>query len=180
LLSKRSLAGLLLAAVAAGTGCVSAAAAQTTNQSSSKSTHKGSSASAHHSTSHATSNTATKAPGTKSTNGATSRSSSKKKSKRVKGQAAPTANRISEIQGALAKNGALTGTPTGKWDDDTVDAMKRFQASNGLNPSGKLDAPTLQKLGLGSETAGLAAPTPPPNSANRLRNNSSSPPEPRE
>lgn len=98
----------------------------------------------------------------------------------MKGQAAPTPDRISEIQGALARNGALTGTPTGKWDDDTVDAMKKFQASNGLNPSGKLDALTLQKLGLGSETAGHAAPTPPPNSANRLRNNTSSPPEPRE
>jgi hypothetical protein len=30
-----------------------------------------------------------------------------------------------------------------------------------LNPSGKLDALTLQKLGLGSQTAGVAAPMPP-------------------
>jgi hypothetical protein len=182
LLCKRSLGGLLLAAMAAGACCASAGAAQTTNQNSPKSTLKGSSASSsHHSTSHAsTSHTATKAPATKSTNSVTSKSSSRKKGKRVKGQAAPTPDRISEIQDALAKKGALTGTPTGKWDDDTVDAMKKFQASNGLNPSGKLDAPTLQKLGLGSETAGLAAPTPPPNSANRLRNNTSSPPEPRE
>jgi peptidoglycan hydrolase-like protein with peptidoglycan-binding domain len=174
LLCKRSLGGLLLAAVAAGSCCVSAAAAQTT--------HKGSSASSsHHSTSHAsTSHTDTNALATNSAKSGTSKSSSRKKSKRVKGQAAPTPDRISEIQEALAKRGALTGTPTGKWDDDTVDAMKRFQTSNGLNPSGKLDAPTLQKLGLGSETAGLAAPTPPPNSANRLRNNTSSPPEPRE
>jgi len=97
----------------------------------------------------------------------------------VKGQAAPTPERIGEIQEALAKRGALAGTPTGKWDDDTVEAMRKFQAFNGLNPTGKLDAPTLQKLGLGSETAGLAAPTPPPNSASRLRNNTSSS-EPRE
>ena len=34
--------------------------------------------------------------------------------------------------------------------------MKNFQTSHGLNPSGKLDAPTLQKLGLGSQTAGVA------------------------
>ena len=59
-----------------------------------------------------------------------------------------------------------------------MDAMKKFQSANGLNPSGKLDALTLQKLGLGSETAGLAAPTPPPNSANRLRNLSSLPSDP--
>jgi len=91
----------------------------------------------------------------------------------VKGQAAPTTDRISEIQERLAKKGLFTGTPSGKWDDDTVAAMKKFQSSNGLNPSGKLDAPTLQKLGLGSETAGLAAPIAPPNSTNRLRTQSS-------
>jgi hypothetical protein len=39
--------------------------------------------------------------------------------------------------------------------------MKKFQAGHGLNPSGKLDAPTLNKLGLGSQTAGVAAPMPP-------------------
>jgi len=88
---------------------------------------------------------------------------------RVKGQAAPSADRINEIQGALAKNGVFAGDSTGKWDDATADAMKKFQAKRGLNPTGKLDAPTLQKLGLGSETAGMAAPVAPPNSAaNRL------------
>jgi len=88
---------------------------------------------------------------------------------------APTPERINEIQEALARKGAYTGTPTGKWDDSTADAMKHFQSANGLNPTGKLDALTLQKLGLGSETAGIAAPTPPPNSANRLMNTSSEP-----
>jgi peptidoglycan hydrolase-like protein with peptidoglycan-binding domain len=122
--------------------------------------------------------TSSKAPAARSTKIGTSKSSNKKKSKRVKGQAAPTPERISEIQEALARKGPFAGTPTGKWDDDTVEAMRKFQASNGLNPSGRLDAPTLQKLGLGSETTGLGAPTPPPNSANRLLNNTSSPPEP--
>jgi Putative peptidoglycan binding domain len=93
---------------------------------------------------------------------------SSRKSNRVKGQAAPTPDRINEIQGALAKNGAYTGTPTGKWDDPSVEAMKKFQASHGLNPTGKMDALTLQKLGLGSGTAGMGVPTPPPNSSNRL------------
>jgi peptidoglycan hydrolase-like protein with peptidoglycan-binding domain len=94
--------------------------------------------------------------------------SSSRKGKRTKGQAAPTADRINEIQGALAKSGAYTGATTGKWDDSTVEAMRKFQASQGLNPSGKMDALTLQKLGLGSETAGMGVPTPPPNSSNRL------------
>ena len=80
---------------------------------------------------------------------------------REKGQKAPAAERISEIQQALAKDGSFNGTPNGKWDDSTVEAMKRYQAGHGLNPSGKLDAPTLQKLGLGSQTAGVAAPMPP-------------------
>jgi peptidoglycan hydrolase-like protein with peptidoglycan-binding domain len=95
--------------------------------------------------------------------------SSSRRTRKVKGQAAPTAERINEIQEALGKNGAYAETPSGKWDDSTADAMKKFQATHGLNPTGKLDAPTLQKLGFGSETAGLGAPTPPPNSvANRL------------
>lgn len=84
---------------------------------------------------------------------------------RYRGQRAPTAQRIAEIQQALARNGAFTGTPDGKWGTNTVEAMKKFQAANGLNASGKLDAHTLQKLGLGSEVAGLAPPLPPSGSA---------------
>jgi peptidoglycan hydrolase-like protein with peptidoglycan-binding domain len=81
--------------------------------------------------------------------------------RREPGQKAPAPERISEIQQALAKDGSFSGTPNGKWDDSTADAMRKFQSGHGLNPSGKLDAPTLQKLGLGSQTAGIAAPMPP-------------------
>ena len=84
--------------------------------------------------------------------------SSKHSKRRERGQKAPAPERISEIQQALAKDGSFAGTPNGKWDDSTVEAMKKFQAGHGLNPSGKLDARTLQKLGLGSQTAGVAAP----------------------
>ena len=83
-----------------------------------------------------------------------------KTSRRQVGQKAPTPQRISEIQQALAKNGAYGGAPNGKWDASTVEAMKKFQGTHGLNPSGKLDAKTLQQLGLGSQTAGIAPPTP--------------------
>jgi peptidoglycan hydrolase-like protein with peptidoglycan-binding domain len=82
-----------------------------------------------------------------------------------RGQKAPDSQRISEIQTALAKDGSFSGSPSGKWDDSTVDAMKKFQEAHGLNPSGKLDAKTLQKLGLGSQTAGLAPPMPPVSSS---------------
>jgi peptidoglycan hydrolase-like protein with peptidoglycan-binding domain len=94
---------------------------------------------------------------------------SKGRSKRVKGQAAPTPERITEVQEALARTGAYEEVPSGKWDDSTAEAMKKFQSAHGLTPTGKFDARTLQKLGLGSGTAGLGAPTPPPNAAaNRL------------
>jgi peptidoglycan hydrolase-like protein with peptidoglycan-binding domain len=92
----------------------------------------------------------------------------KKSSRRQPGQKAPSSDRISEIQSALAKDGSFTGTPNGKWDDSTVDAMKKFQSAHGLNPTGRLDAPTLQKLGLGSSTAGVAAPQAPPGAVSRL------------
>lgn len=87
--------------------------------------------------------------------------SGKHSRRRERGQKTPAPERISEIQQALAKDGSFAGTPNGKWDDSTVEAMKKFQAGHGLSPSGKLDAPTLQKLGLGSQTAGVAAPMPP-------------------
>jgi peptidoglycan hydrolase-like protein with peptidoglycan-binding domain len=169
LLCKRNLGGLLLAALTAGTLTVPAVSAQSASTPAKKPVHKGSSTagSAHSKTSSTTKSRTS-----------SSKSSSKKRTKKVKGQTAPTSDRISEIQDALAKKGILTGTPSGTWDDSTVEAMKKFQSSNGLNPSGKLDALTLQKLGLGSETAGIAAPTPPPNTANRLRSANSLPPDP--
>jgi peptidoglycan hydrolase-like protein with peptidoglycan-binding domain len=80
--------------------------------------------------------------------------------RREPGQKTPTPDRISEIQQALAKDGSFANKPNGKWDASTVEAMRKFQAAHGLNPTGKLDALTLQKLGLGSKTAGVAAPMP--------------------
>lgn len=172
-LSKLVRAGLALATVAAG--ATSGASAQTatnknsTNAPGSSSLHSHAATPAHSSPSSSkpsTKSSTTKAASTKSGKGSGKKSS---KSRKVKGQAAPTPERINEIQDALAKKGMFSGEPTGKWDDSTVDAMRKFQSGNHLNPTGKMDAPTLQKLGFGSETAGVAAPTPPPNStANRL------------
>jgi peptidoglycan hydrolase-like protein with peptidoglycan-binding domain len=96
------------------------------------------------------------------------RSSVGRKSRKQPGQKTPTADRVNQIQAALARDGSFQGLPSGQWDDNTVAAMRRFQTAHGLNPSGKLDAPTLQRLGLGSETAGVAKPTPPPGTTSRL------------
>jgi peptidoglycan hydrolase-like protein with peptidoglycan-binding domain len=89
--------------------------------------------------------------------------SSKKsrRSRREPTQKAPTPERISEIQSSLARGGYYQGDPNGKWDSNTVAAMQKFQSANGLDPSGKLDATSLQKLGLGSGIAGVSAPKQP-------------------
>ncbi|MGH9814812.1 MAG: peptidoglycan-binding domain-containing protein [Candidatus Acidiferrales bacterium] len=81
--------------------------------------------------------------------------------RRARRQTAPTAERIREIQSALAKAGHYQATPNGKWDSKSLAAMKAFQEANGLRASGKLNARSLQLLGLGSETAGLAPPRTP-------------------
>jgi peptidoglycan hydrolase-like protein with peptidoglycan-binding domain len=86
----------------------------------------------------------------------------KKRKPRQKAQTAPTPARISEIQSALGAQGTYKGQPTGRWDDSTIQAMKAFQSGHGLAPTGKLDALSLQKLGLGSEIAGRGAPLSPP------------------
>ncbi len=78
--------------------------------------------------------------------------------RRVRGQMAPQADRIKHIQAALAKSGHYSGEPSGKWGATSVAALKSFQEANGLKASGKLNARTLQALGLGSPTAGMAAP----------------------
>jgi peptidoglycan hydrolase-like protein with peptidoglycan-binding domain len=87
-------------------------------------------------------------------------SKKRRKSSRQSSQKAPTADRITEIQSALSRSGYLQGDPTGKWDSTTVVAMQKFQSSNGLEANGKLDALSLQKLGLGSDIAGVSAPKP--------------------
>jgi peptidoglycan hydrolase-like protein with peptidoglycan-binding domain len=77
-----------------------------------------------------------------------------------RGQLAPTSDRITEIQTALATANVYQGDPTGEWDAATIDAMKKFQTAQNLSPTGKIDALTLQRLGLGSDVAGKGAPMP--------------------
>ena len=86
----------------------------------------------------------------------------RRRSRRQSYQKAPTPERISEIQSALGRGGYYQGDPNGKWDSNTVNALEKFQSANGLEPSGKLDAPSLQKMGLGSDIAGVSAPKPLP------------------
>lgn len=94
------------------------------------------------------------------------KSSKKRRSKREPTQKAPTPERIKEIQSALSRRGYYQSEPNGKWDLNTVSAMQKFQSENGLDANGKINAVSLQKLGLGSEIAGVSAPkTPAPGPA---------------
>jgi peptidoglycan hydrolase-like protein with peptidoglycan-binding domain len=102
-----------------------------------------------------------------SSNKSSSKKSSSASKKNKKGrrhwepiQKAPTTDRIEEIQTALAREGYYHGDPTKKWDSNTQDAMRKFQEDHGMTGTGKLDATTLQKLGLGSDIAGVSAPRP--------------------
>jgi hypothetical protein len=57
-------------------------------------------------------------------------------------------NRVIEIQQALSKRGFYVGDPSGVYDDATIDAMRRFQASNEIGITGYPTAPALKRLGL--------------------------------
>lgn len=63
-------------------------------------------------------------------------------------QMQPTPERYREIQQALIDRGFLEGEPTGKWDEQTIEAWKRFEESENLPVDGKLDAKALIALGL--------------------------------
>jgi hypothetical protein len=58
-------------------------------------------------------------------------------------------SRVESIQKALGDAGAYHGSPTGRWDADTRDAMARYQSQHGFGVTGLPDAKSLMKLGLG-------------------------------
>jgi hypothetical protein len=108
-----------------------------------------------------TSSTAGKPSSSHSTTTAKKKTTSKKHhARREPTQKAPTPARITEIQTALEHRGYYQGNPNGKWDSNTISAMQKFQSDNALESSGKINALSLQKLGLGSSIAGVSAPKP--------------------
>ena len=75
-------------------------------------------------------------------------------------QMSPTPDRYREIQGALASKGYLKPEDaTGTWNQTSADAMKKFQAEQNLESSGKIDSLSLIALGLGPHRD--PAPQPP-------------------
>ena len=78
--------------------------------------------------------------------------------KRPPAQGNPSASRYIEIQQALAAKGYLKTAPSGVWDQDSIDALKRFQADQKLSTTGKLSSLSLIALGLGPKPADTPEP----------------------
>lgn len=65
------------------------------------------------------------------------------------GQQQPTPERYREIQEALIARGYLQGPATGTWGPESVEALRKFQQDNHLEPTGKINSLSLIALGLG-------------------------------
>lgn len=120
-----------------------------------------------------TSTNKTAKPAASTKTGKKAASGSAAKGKRIKGthtarkaagpsyQMHPDPERYAEIQRALADKGYFHGEANGEWKDDSIDALKRFQADQKLPDDGKISALTLTGLGLGPHHDGSTAATVP-------------------
>lgn len=77
-------------------------------------------------------------------------------------QQQPTTDRYKEIQQALSDKGYFQGPVDGAWNPGSVEALKRFQKDQNLDPDGKIGSLSLIALGLGPKrgvASAQAAPT---------------------
>jgi len=116
---------------------------------------KGASKSVSGKTAQPTRKTAAKASA-KTAAGRTASRSKRRSAARPAVQQQPTPERYREIQQALIDRGYLEGEPTGRWDPASIEALKRFQGDQQLQPTGKIDALSLIRLGLGPRRQNLA------------------------
>ena len=59
-----------------------------------------------------------------------------------------TKEQIKEAQGVLKQRGLYAGEPTGKLDDTTRAALKKYQEAEGIRVTGTLNRLTLEKMGI--------------------------------
>lgn len=81
--------------------------------------------------------------------GTTKHASSRKRKKTARGQKKIDPDRAQEIQEALIREHYLTGEATGKWNQASEDAMRRYQADHGWQSKTVPDSRALINLGLG-------------------------------
>jgi len=79
-------------------------------------------------------------------------------------QTVPTADRYRQIQDALVSKGYLNSEEAnGTWNQSSMDALKKFQTEQNLDPSGKINSLSLIALGLGPKhDTPLTQPPKPP------------------
>src|SRR5258706_14617102 len=78
-----------------------------------------------------------------------SRTKTKSKASKKRGQKAIESERAEQIQKALIREHYMEGEPSGKWDDATQAALRRYQADQGWQSKSVPDSRALIKLGLG-------------------------------
>jgi hypothetical protein len=123
-----------------------------------KSTAKKGTAASTHKTAGATKKSSTGTATTKSGKKAGSRSRTTWRNR----QLTPTPERYKEIQKALSAKGYLSADQaTGKWDDTSTEAMKKFQTDQNLDGNGKINSLSLIALGLGPQREVAAKPAAP-------------------
>jgi len=77
-------------------------------------------------------------------------------------QMAPSPERYKEIQEALVSKGYLQPEEAGgAWGQSSADALKRFQADQNLESTGKINSLSLIALGLGPKHDNVTVPKPP-------------------
>ena len=83
------------------------------------------------------------------TTSTTSRKGKKSRKSAKRGQQKIDSERTQQIQQALIKQHYMSGEPTGKWDANTEEALRKFQGDNGWQNKTVPDSRALIKLGLG-------------------------------
>jgi len=81
-----------------------------------------------------------------------------KKSRKPRGQQAIDGERARQIQTALIRERYMSGEPSGKWDDSTQAAMRRYQADQGWQSKSIPDSRALIRMGLGPDHGHLLNP----------------------
>jgi hypothetical protein len=94
----------------------------------------------------------------KSSSAKTRTASSKRRKKKVRGQQKIDAERAEAIQEALIREHYLRGEATGKWDQASEEAMRRYQQDHGWQNKTVPDSRALIKLGLGPSKDHLLNP----------------------
>jgi peptidoglycan hydrolase-like protein with peptidoglycan-binding domain len=81
-----------------------------------------------------------------------------KRSRKPRGQQAIDGERTRQIQAALIREHYMSGAPSGKWDDATQAAMRRYQADQGWQSKSIPDSRALIRMGLGPDHEHLLNP----------------------